>query len=101
MGNNTEEANEAQRQIQVSWHALALDETVSTLKCDKSLTSKELSSADVAHHKEFYGLNKITEPEKETLWQKNLEASCKCTCINSCCRCNCFCSPSNRVNDIG
>merc|ERR1740139_1177954 len=72
MKRNDAEAGEdaSPRQIQASWHALTIDETIAKLSCSKDLTSAGLSSADVARHKELYGLNKMTEPEKETIWQK-------------------------------
>jgi len=72
MSKNDAEAGEdaSPRQIQASWHALTIDETIAKLNCSKDLTSTGLSSSDVARHTELYGLNKMTEPEKETIWQK-------------------------------
>jgi len=71
MSKNDAEADDAApRQISASWHALTIDQTISTLLCNQNLTTDGLSTSDVARHTELYGLNKMTEPEKETLWQK-------------------------------
>ena len=66
----TEQSAEAPKQESASWHALTIGETISKLQCAEKLTTVGLSSSDVARHQEKYGLNKMTEPEKETIWQK-------------------------------
>jgi len=69
MGNEDEE-NTAPRQIMASWHALTEDETSETLLAGKDHISSGLSSSEVEKRKELYGLNKMSEPEKETIWEK-------------------------------
>jgi len=66
----TDEEPEAPKQIQASWHALSQEEAISTLLCNGNHLGNGLSSSDVEKRKELYGLNKMSEPEKETIWEK-------------------------------
>jgi len=67
---NIDESAEVPKQESASWHALTIGETISKLQCHDKLTTVGLSTSDVARRQEKYGLNKMTEPEKETIWQK-------------------------------
>jgi len=54
----------------ISWHALSISEAVSSLKCSANLTSTGLSASEAAENLEKYGPNKMSEAEKETIWEK-------------------------------
>jgi len=64
---NTEDAPKADI---ISWHALTVEETVQRLRCKETLVSEGLTDAEAAQRLEEYGPNRMTEAEKETIWQK-------------------------------
>jgi len=54
----------------ISWHVTSIEETIRNLKCDEDLRKKGLSSTEAAERLAMYGPNKLSEQEKETIWQK-------------------------------
>jgi len=58
------------RQETASWHILTINEIISHLNCHENITTDGLSLSEVTRRAEKYGLNKMTETEKENLWQK-------------------------------
>lgn len=70
MGKTKADANAVPKQISNPWHAKTIEETISILQCPENLLTSGLTSTDAASRAEKYGLNKMTEPEKETIWQK-------------------------------
>lgn len=70
MGKDAENVADSTPVEVVSWHALTVEETVLKLRCDADLTKKGLTSAQAAERLAQYGPNKMSEAEKETIWQK-------------------------------
>jgi len=69
MPKDFEETDAVDRTV-ISWHALTIEETIQNLKCDANLTTVGLTSAQAQERFQTYGPNKMTEAEKETIWQK-------------------------------
>jgi magnesium-transporting ATPase (P-type) len=69
-GKDAENVGEAPVQEVVSWHALTIDETIQKLRCDADLVKVGLSSSQAVERLAQYGPNKMSEAEKETIWQK-------------------------------
>lgn len=68
--NQTKKGFETAEREAVSWHALTYDESILKLRCNENLLQTGLSSDEAAKRLEEYGPNKISEQEKETIWQK-------------------------------
>eukprot|EP00554_Chaetoceros_debilis_P006760 CAMPEP_0194073660 /NCGR_PEP_ID=MMETSP0149-20130528/988_1 /TAXON_ID=122233 /ORGANISM="Chaetoceros debilis, Strain MM31A-1" /LENGTH=1130 /DNA_ID=CAMNT_0038753699 /DNA_START=155 /DNA_END=3547 /DNA_ORIENTATION=- len=69
MGKETNNEVVEERPI-VSWHSLTIDETITTLKADENLQKAGLTTADAKARLAEYGPNKMSEAEKETIWEK-------------------------------
>ena len=54
----------------VPWHALSIEECILKLRAREDLLSTGLTTAEANQRLEEYGPNKMTEGEKETIWQK-------------------------------
>ena len=54
----------------ISWHTLTGSETLASLKLSENLISIGLTTEQANARKEEYGENKMTESERETIWQK-------------------------------
>lgn len=67
---DAENAEDIPEQPVVSWHALTVAETIKTLRADENLDKVGLTSAEAARRLEEYGPNKMSEAEKETIWEK-------------------------------
>jgi magnesium-transporting ATPase (P-type) len=70
MGKDAENNVEAVEQEAVSWHALTVDEAILKLRADADLCKKGLTTAQATERLEEYGYNKMSEAEKETIWEK-------------------------------
>lgn len=70
MGKDTENVDEAPQAEVVHWHALTVEETIVKLRADPDLCTKGLSTEQALQRLEEYGYNKMSEAEKETIWQK-------------------------------
>jgi magnesium-transporting ATPase (P-type) len=54
----------------VSWHAITIDECIIKLKGNQNLLQIGLSSKEAVERLAQYGPNKMSQVEKETIWQK-------------------------------
>jgi len=54
----------------ISWHSLTVSECIGKLELKDDLTEVGLTSAETKERLEKYGHNKMTEGEKESIWQK-------------------------------
>jgi len=54
----------------ISWHTLSPEATIARLSLNADVLKTGITSADAKKRIEEYGLNKMTEAEKETIWQK-------------------------------
>jgi len=71
MGKKDQENVEAEIEVEVvPWHALTAEETIMKLRAKETLLQGGLSDAEAAQRLEEYGYNKLSEGEKETIWQK-------------------------------
>jgi len=70
MGKKNTDADAPPKQVNASWHAMTVEAVISELECAGNLTTTGLSTSDAARRADKYGLNKMTEPEQETIWQK-------------------------------
>lgn len=62
-------ADEPEREL-VPFHALTVDESIVKLRANQNLLQSGLTSTEAAERLAEYGPNKMTEGEKETIWQK-------------------------------
>jgi magnesium-transporting ATPase (P-type) len=70
MGKDPErDVEDVDREV-VSWHAISIEESITKLRCDKNLLQVGLSSTEAAERLQTYGYNKMSQAEKETIWQK-------------------------------
>lgn len=54
----------------IPWHTLSKEETIARLKLPANLRKQGLTTAEAESRLAEYGANKMTEAEKETIWQK-------------------------------
>jgi len=70
MGKDAENAEAVPEREVISWHALTIDETIVRLRADADLCKKGLTTVEAKQRLEEYGENKMSEAERETIWEK-------------------------------
>lgn len=55
---------------QPSWHAMEMSAVLTKMKLNENHTSVGLTSAEAAERLEKFGLNKLTEGKKKTIWER-------------------------------
>lgn len=54
----------------VSWHGLSVEDCILKLRADSNLCDVGLTTVEAQRRLQEYGYNKMSEAEKETIWQK-------------------------------